>query len=132
MVRTRSQLQHLSKEELIDELMSTEDIFSKLTNLTTQFDDFSRRFEILSSELAVSKTCKHHLSEEIIQLEINTVNNAQYHRRESTEVSPFPASISDEELEDTICKALSLTSHELIPDYLKAYHCLKKKETAIL
>ena len=55
MLRTRSQLEHLSKEELIDELMSIEDISSKLANLTTWFDDFTRRFENLSSELAVSK-----------------------------------------------------------------------------
>ena len=51
MVQTRSQLEHLSEVELIDELMSIEDISSKLVNLTTRFDDFTKRFEILSSEL---------------------------------------------------------------------------------
>ena len=56
MVRTRSQLEHLSKDELIDELMSIEDISFKLANLTTRFDNFSRRFKILSSELAFQKT----------------------------------------------------------------------------
>ena len=66
MVRTRSQLEHLSKDELIDELMSLEDISSKLANLKTRFDDFSRRFEVLSSELAVSKNCSRLLSERII------------------------------------------------------------------
>ena len=106
--------------------MSIEDISSKLTNLTTRFDDFSRSFEILSSELAVSKNCNRLLSERIIQLERNAVNNAQYHQRESIEVSPVSASISDEELEDTICKALSLTGHKLIPDDLQACHRLKK------
>ena len=53
MVRTRSQLEHLSKDELIAELMSIEGISSKLANLTTRFDDFSRRFQILSSGLDV-------------------------------------------------------------------------------
>ena len=76
--------------------MSIEDISSKLANLTTQFDNFSRRFEILSSELAVSKNCNCLLSERIIQQERNVVNNAQYHQRESIEVSPVPAPISDE------------------------------------
>ena len=108
MVRTRSQLEHLSKDELIDELMSIEDISSKLVNLTTRFDDFTRRFEILSSELAVSKNCNRLLSERIIQLERNAVSNAQYHRRESIEINPVPASISNEELEVNVCKALSL------------------------
>ena len=34
MVRTRSQLENLSKEELIDELISVEEISSKLSDLT--------------------------------------------------------------------------------------------------
>ena len=63
MVRTRSQLEQLSKDELIDERMSIEDISSKLANTTTQFDDFIRRFEALSSDLAVSKNCSRLLSE---------------------------------------------------------------------
>ena len=75
MFRTRSQVEQLSKDQLIDELLSIEDISSKLTKLTTRFDDFSRRFEILSSELAVSKNCNCLLSQWIIQLERNAVNN---------------------------------------------------------
>ena len=127
LVRTRSQLEHLSKDELIDELMGIEGISSKLANVTTRFDDFSRRFEILSSEPAVSKNCNHLLSEPIIKLERNTVNNAQNIRRESIEVISVSASISDEELEDNICKALSLTGHEVIPDKLQACRRLKRR-----
>ena len=48
MVRTRSQLENLSKEELIDELISVEDISSKLSDLTSCFNDFPRRYEIQS------------------------------------------------------------------------------------
>ena len=57
MVRTRSQLENLSKEELIDELIIVEDISSKLSDLTSHFDDFLILYEILSSELTVSKNC---------------------------------------------------------------------------
>ena len=127
MVRTRSRLEHITNDELIDERLSVEDISSKPANLMTRSDDFSRRFEILSSELAVSKNCNRLLSERIIQLERNAVNNARYHRRESLEVNPVPASISDEELEDNICKVLSLTGHEVIPDDLQACPQLKKR-----
>ena len=35
MVRTRSQLENLSKEELVDEISSVEDIFFKLSDLTS-------------------------------------------------------------------------------------------------
>ena len=89
MVRTRSQLENHSKEELIDELISIKDISSKLPDLTSRFNDFLRRYDILSSELTVSKNCNRLLSERIVKLERNAVNNAQYHRRESLEIILF-------------------------------------------
>ena len=93
MVRTRSQLENLSKKELIEELISVEDISSKLSDLTNRFDDFLRRYEILNSELTVSKNCNRLLTERIVQLERNAVSNAQYHCRESLEINPVPGSI---------------------------------------
>ena len=47
MVRTRSQLENLSKEELIDELIRVEDISSKLSDHTSRFDNFLRRYELV-------------------------------------------------------------------------------------
>ena len=83
MVQTRSQLENLTKEELIDKLISVEDKSSKLSDLTSRFDDFLRRYEILNSELTVSKNCNRLLTERIVQLERNAVSNAQYHCGES-------------------------------------------------
>ena len=91
-----------------------------------------RRFEVVSSDLAITKNCNRLLTERVVQAEGNAVINAQYHRRESVEVNPVPPSISDEELELNICKALSLTGHEVKPDDLKACHRLKKKESVIV
>ena len=127
MARARSQLENLSKEELIDELISVEDISSKLSDLTSRFDDFLRRYEVLSSELTISKNCNCLLGERIVQLERNAVNNVQYHRRESLEINPVRASIGDDVLESSVCRALSLTSHEVKPDDLQACHRLKKR-----
>ena len=50
MVRTRSQLENLSKEELIEELITVDDILSKLSDLSNRFDDFLRRLEVVSSD----------------------------------------------------------------------------------
>ena len=135
MVQTRSQLENLSKEELIEELTTVEDITSKLSDLSNRFDDFLRRFEVVSTDLAITRNCHRLLTERVVQLERNAVTNAQYHRRESVEVNPVPPSISDEELELNICKALSLlslTGHEVKPDDLEACHRLKKKESVIV
>ena len=132
MVQTRSQLENLSKEELIDKLISVEDISSKLSDLTSCFDDFLRRYRVLSSELTISKNCNHLLRERIVQLERNTVNNAQYHQHESLEINPVPASIGDDVLKSSVCRALSLTGHEVKPDDLQACHHLEKKDTVIV
>ena len=132
MVRTKSQLENLSKEELIDELISVEDITSKLSDLTSRFNYFLRRYKILTSELTVSKNCNYLLCKRIIQLEGNAVSNAQYHRCELMEINPPPASTGDDVLESSICSTLSLTGHEVQPDDLQACHCLKKKDAAIV
>ena len=103
MVQTRSQLENLSKKELIDELISVEDISSKLSDLTSRFNDLLRQYEILSSELTVSKNCNCLLSERIVQLERNAVNNAQYYLHESLEINSVSASIGDDVLGSSIC-----------------------------
>ena len=125
MVRTRGQLENLSKEELIEELINIEDI-SKLYYLTSHFNDFLRRYEICFSELTVSKNCNRLLSERTVQSERNAINNFQYHCHESLEINHVPASIGDV-VECSICRALSLTGHEVKPDVLQACHCLKKR-----
>ena len=48
MVRTRSQLENLSKEELIEELITVDDISSKLSDLSNRFDGLLRRFEVVT------------------------------------------------------------------------------------
>ena len=132
MVRTRSQLENLSKEELIEELITVDDITSKISDLTNRFDDFLRRFEVVSSDLAITRNCNRLLTERVFQLERNAVTNAQYHERELLEGNPIPPSVSDEELELNICEALSLTGHEVKPNELQACHRLKKKESVIV
>ena len=125
-------MENLSKGELIEKLITVDDIASKISDLTNQFDDFLGRFEVASSELAIARNCNRLLSERVVQLERNIVTNAQYHQQESVEVNPVPPSISDEELELNICQALSLTRHEVKPDDLQASHHLKKKESVIV
>ena len=129
MVRTRSQLQNLSKEELSEELISVEDISSKPSDLTSHFHDFLRWCEILNSELTVSKNCNSLLAERIVQLGRNAVSNAQYHHCESLDINPVPVFIGDDVLKNDVCRALSLTGHEVKPDDLQA---CQKKDTVIV
>ena len=117
---------------MIEELITIDDIPSKLSDLSNRFDDFLRRFEVVSSHLAIARNCNRLLTDGVVQLELNAVTNAQYHRQGSMEVNPAPPSISDEELEVNICKVLSLTENEVKADDLQACHRLKKKESVIV
>ena len=72
------------------------------------------------------------MREIIFQLERKAFGNAQYQRHESLEINPAPGSIGYDVLEISVCKALSLTSHEVKPDDLQACHHLKKKDVVIV
>ena len=58
-------------------------------------------------------------------MERNTVTNSQYSRRETIELNPVPAEIHEDVLEDSICKALSLTGVNVVPEDLQPYHPMK-------
>ena len=113
MVRTRSQLENLSKDELIDEVLSLEnfknDINVKFSELNDRFNDFEAKYEMVNSNLSITRRCNDLLLERITQLERNNLNNTQYNRRETLEINPVPSDIADDVLEQSVCQALSLT-----------------------
>ena len=59
MVRTRSQLENLSKDELIDEVLSLEnfkyDINVKFSELNDRFNDFEAKYEMVNSNLSITR-----------------------------------------------------------------------------
>ena len=121
MVLTRSQYENMSKEELIQELTDinssfVNDINAKLTDLSERFNDFKSKYD---------KFFNSHLLTRIIQLEHNVVTNSQYSRRETIELNSVPAEIHEDDLEESICKALSLTVVNVVPDDLHACHRMK-------
>ena len=132
MVFTRNQTENLSREELIEELVKLSDITDRLKDLTDKFDNFSKKYEELKSDLVVTIKCNSLLYSRIVQLEKNAVSNAQYHRRETLELNPVPQDIHDNVLEDTICKALSLTGQEVVPEDLHACHRMSNRDRVIV
>ena len=109
MVLTRAQVDNLSREELIEELLKFSDITDKFNGLNNRFDEFIKIYDELNSELLISKSCHSLLLKQITNLERNALNNAQYVRRENIEVNPIPQSIPNTDLENKVCQALSLT-----------------------
>ena len=90
-------------------MLQVENIEDKLEHLNKQFDDFLGKYNELHSELQVSKNCSNLVYNHVIELEKNALSTVQYVRREIIEISPVPGSISDQNLEEQVCKALPLT-----------------------
>ena len=67
-----------------------------------------------------------------VQLEKNAVSSAQYHRRETLELKPVHQEIHDNVLEDIVCKALSLTDQEVVPEDLHACHRMSNRDRVIV
>ena len=137
MVLTRSQYENMSKEELIQELTDinssfVNDINTKLTDLSEKFNDFTSKYDKVYSELQQCKSFNSHLLTRIIQLERSAVTNSQYSRRETIELNPVPAEIHDDVLEENVCKALSLTGVNVVPEDLQACHRMKRSDRVIL
>ena len=106
MVRTRSQLENLSKDELIDEVLSLEnfknDINTKFSELNDCFNNFQEKYEMVNSNLSISKHCNELLLEHVTQLECNKLSNAQDNRRETLEINPVPSGIADDVLKQSV------------------------------
>ena len=126
MVLTRSQYENKSKQ-LIQEITNINSTFAnyinaKLTELSDRFNKFTSKHDKVYSELQQHKSYNSHLLTRIIQLEHNAVTNSQYSRRDTIELNPVPAEIHEDFLQDNICKALSLTGVNVVPEDLQACH----------
>ena len=60
-------------------------------------NNFASKFDRAFSELQISKNCNSLLRKGIIDLEQSSLDNAQYLRREMTEISPVPLDVSNSE-----------------------------------
>ena len=86
-----------------------------------------KMIKYVNAELQQCKRFNSHLLTRIIQLECNAVTNSQYSTRETIEVSPVPAGITEDVLE-----ALSLTGVNTVPNDLDTCHQMKRTDRVIV
>ena len=60
------------------------------------------------------------------------MTNSQYSRRETIQLNPVPANITEDVLEENICKALPLTGVNVVPNDLHACHRMKRTDRVIV
>ena len=131
-VLTRKQLEKLTKEELVDELLTVNSIHEDLANLTSRSDEFLEKNVRVESELAVSKNCTKLLSKQIETLQRNTLDSSQYLRREMIEINPVPEDLQDMQLEESICQALSLTGTPVSAGDHEVCHRMRRRDRVIV
>ena len=66
MVFTRGQIESLTREELIEELLQISDISCHLKAFIDRFDNFAAKHEELKSNLLIKKNCNTLLHQRII------------------------------------------------------------------
>ena len=132
MVFTRSKINELSKEELIEEVLSFDNLSEKRNDLTKEMDNLATKFDRAFSEFQISKIYNSLLHKQIIDLERSFLDNSQYLRGEIIEISTVLLEVSNDELEGLVCKALFLTENKVSPIDLEAYQRLKKRENVVV
>ena len=116
----------------MEELVKLSDVTDRFKYLTDKFNNFSKKYEELKSDLVVTKKCNSLLYSRIVQLEKNAVSNTQYHRRETLELNPVPQDIHDNDLVNLICKVLSLTAQEVVIEDLHVCHQMSNRDRVIV
>ena len=80
-------MENLSKDELIDEVLGLEnfknDINVKFFELNDRFNDFEAKYNMVNSNLSITRRYNDLLLVCVTQLECNNLNNAQYTRRQT-------------------------------------------------
>ena len=131
-VLTRKQLEKLTKEELIDELLTVNSIHEDLAKITSRLDEFLEKYARVESELAASKSCTKLLSKQIETLQRKALDSSQYLRREMIEINQVPEDIQDVQLEESICQALPLTGTPVSAGDLEACHRMRRRDRVIV
>ena len=101
-------------------------------NINKRFDDFLGKYNELHSELQVSKNCSNLLRNHVVELDKNALSPAQYVRKKIIEISPVSGSIPDQNLEEQVYKALSLTRMKVEDKDPHACHRMKRKRRVIV
>ena len=77
------------------------------SDLVAELRKMREGFDRMKSGMSVTKKVNTLSSERLQTTEKQCWENAQYSRRECLEISDIPSSVSDNDLEDLVCKAIS-------------------------
>ena len=105
---TEESLNKLNKPDLVALLVNLQsNVDSVNSNLVAELRKMREGFDQMKSDLSVTKKVNTLLSERLQTIEKQCWANVQYSRRECLEISGIPSSVSDNDLQDTVCKEIT-------------------------
>ena len=130
---TEKSLNKLYKPELVALVVNLQSKMNSVNNdLVAELRKTREGFDQMKSDLSVTKKVNTLLSERLQTIEKQCWANAQYSRRECLEISGIPSSVSDNDLEDVACKALTKAGVERPEKDIESCHRICKRGTTIV
>ena len=139
MVLTRSQLEQLPVEELIDYAVKMGELALKYEILDKRNTEFETRISTLeasretdTSTINVLSNCNTLLLKRVKHIERDLLNASQYLRNRQIEVHNVPEDVDNTALPEKVCEAISLTGSVVTPNHLDKCHRLSNNSSVIL
>ena len=137
---TEEPLNKLSKTDLVALTVNLQDkmetmksnLNEKVSNLTEEVQKLNTNFELLKSDFSATRIENNSLNERLIALERQCWANVQYSRWECLEITGIPFSVSDKDLEEVVCKAISKAGVNINADDIEDCHRVGNKGQTII
>ena len=131
---TEENLDKLLKKDLIAFVLAMQ---SKTTannaEVLKEIRKLNSKFDILQSDLLVTKKVNSELSSRLLKMEHQCWANAQYSRRgECLEVVGIPKEVEQKDLEGKVLSVLEKVSCKIDPDNIEDCHRLSKKSDNVI
>ena len=126
-------LNKINKPNLVALVVSLQSkMDSVYSDLVAELRTMRQSFGQMKSDLNVTKKVNTLLSERLQTIEKQCWANAQYSRREYLDFSGIPSSISDNDLEDVVCKAITKAGVEVSDKDIEDCHRAGKRGATIV
>ena len=106
--------------------------YEKVNNLTEEVQKLNTNFELSKSDFSATIIENDSLNERLIALEKQCWANAQYSRRECLEINGIPSSVSDKDLEEVLCKAITKAGVDITAVCIEDCHRVGNKGQTII
>ena len=136
---TEESLNKLSKTDLLALAVNLQDkmetmksnLNEKVSNLNEEVQKLNINFELLKSDFCATRIENDLLNERLIALERQCWANAKYSRRECLEITGIPSSVSDKDLVEVVCKAITKAGVDITADDIEDFHRVGNKGQTI-